>query len=340
LAVVPSTAPSATTPDRSPKSEPVGPQDVPTREGTLNAVWIGDGTIVVGGFTGPSFESTISFFDGTSWSVADIPGAPGQVTGVALIGDRLVAVGNGLPEVTEGFIWDSTDGRSWREVEAIEGAALHDVAAGDGVVVAVGALLDAEMNTTAAVWSSTDGATWEQATVAAPEGTSMGSVAATPDGFVATGDRPLGVARPLWSATTASGGTTWASVENDLDDQLLPSDIVHGTVGLALVGASGKSGDQHPFVALSTGGAQWAQTNLSGEEGYASAVAEVNGRLVVAGVDADRLTVWSLRDEAWQAATIEPEGASISAMAWDAEWGLLAVGSRDGRHAVWQLGSE
>ena len=328
-----------TTPGQS-SSEPVGVQDVPTRDGTLSAVWIGDGAIVAGGFTFPSFESTIIVFDGTSWSVADVPGAPGQVTGIAPIGDRLVAVGNGLPDVTDGFIWDSADGRSWREVEAIDGAALYDVVAGHGVVVAVGARLDAEMNASAAAWRSTDGSSWEPATVAAPDGTSMGSVAMSPDGFVATGDRPLGFARPLWSSTSAPRGQSWGSLQNDLAEQLLPADIFHGTTGMALAGATGKSGDQHPFVAQSTDGGQWDQTSLSLEEGYASAVGEANGRLVIAGVDADRLTLWSLGGDAWQAEEIEAEGASISALAWDASWGLVAVGSHDGRHAVWQLGGE
>ena len=58
------------------------------------------------------------------------------------------------------------------------------------------------------------------------------------------------------------------------------------------------------------------------------------------GVDADRLTLWSLRDGAWEAETFEPTGASISALSWDADLGLLGVGSRDGRQAVWLFGKE
>ena len=104
-------------------------------------------------------------------------------------------------------------------------------------------------------------------------------------------------------------------LENDLSDQLLPTDILDWGEQYALVGASGKSGNQHPFVALSTDGHAWQQTNLSeGEEGYASAAAVANERLVVAGVDADRLTLWSLRESTWEAKTYEPSGASISAL--------------------------
>jgi hypothetical protein len=332
---------SGSTPGTSPSAEasPASPADafvdVPASEGVLNAISAGDGMIVAGGFSGPVFTSTILAFDGSSWSVADVPDAPGQVAGIARLEDRWIAVGNGLPDIRSGFIWSSADGRAWEPVQTIEDAALYDVIAGDGVVIAVGAGLDAEMNATAAAWSSTDGTTWERATVEGPDKASMGSVASTADAFMATGDRRLGDARPIWIATT---GTSWKALDNDLTDQLLPSDIVAWGDQYALVGASGKSGDQHPFVALSTDGQAWKRTNLSDEEGYASAVAVANERLVVAGVDYDRLTLWSLTDGAWTPATYEPSGASVSALMWDPELGLVAVGSRDGGHATWVFG--
>jgi hypothetical protein len=106
------------------------------------------------------------------------------------------------------------------------------------------------------------------------------------------------------------------------------------------VGASGKSGDQHPFVALSSDGRAWQRTNLSDEEGYASAVVVANERLVVAGVDYDRLTLWSSNDGTWNPATYEPSGAAISALMWDAELGLVAVGARDGSQATWVFGDQ
>ena len=330
----PGTSPSGAASSASPADAFVG---VPASEGALNAISAADGTIVVGGFSGPVFTSTILAFDGSSWSVADVPDAPGQVAGIARIGDRWIAVGNGLPDVRSGFIWSSVDGRSWEPVQTIEDAALYDVIAGDGVVVAVGAGLDAEMNATAAAWSSTDGTTWERATVDGPDRASMGSVATTPGGYIATGDRRLGDTRPIWIAET---GTSWTSLQNDLTDQLIPTDIVAWGDQYALVGASGKSGDQHPFVALSSDGQAWKRTNLSNQEGYASAVGVANDRLVVAGVDYDRLTLWSLKDGAWNAGTNEPSGASISALMWDAEIGLVAVGARDGSHAAWVFGDQ
>ena len=312
--------------------------DLPASEGALNAISISNGTIVAGGFAGPVFTSTILAFVGNSWSVAEVPDVPGQVSGIARIGDRWIAVGNGLPDNRIGFIWESADGLAWQPQQTIQDAALYDVIAGSGAIVAVGASLDAEMNATAAAWSSTDGSTWERATVAGSEGASMGPVATTPTGFVATGDRRLGATRPLWVSDTA---TSWEVLENDLSDQLLPTDILVWGDQYVLVGASGKSGDQHPFVALSTDGNAWQQTNLSeADEGYASAAGVASERLVVGGVDADRLTLWSLRDGAWEADTFEPTGASISALTWDADLGLLGVGSRDGRQAVWLFGKD
>jgi hypothetical protein len=330
----PATGPSTTSLPASPADAFL---DLPATEGVLNAISISDGTIVAGGFAGPIFTATILAFDGGSWSPSEVPAEPGQVTGIAKLGDRWIAVGNGLPENRNGFIWDSADGRVWDTVQTIEDAALYDVIAGDGVVVAVGAGLDAEMNATAAAWSSTDGVTWERATVAGSDGASMGSIAKTPEGFVATGDRPLGAARPLWVATNAN---SWEALENDLSDQLLPTDIVAWREQYAIVGASGKSGDQHPFVAISSDGQAWKRTNLSEAEGYASAVAVASEQLVVAGVDADRLTVWSSSDGDWEAETYEPSGASISALMWDSDLGLMAMGARDGHHAIWLFGKQ
>jgi hypothetical protein len=347
---IPSTAPPATTspgggaasseptpassaiPTGSPTPSTDAIETLPTVEGVLNAIWIGEDRVVVGGFAGPAFRSTILVFGSGGWSVADVPAAAGQVTGIAEIGDRLIAVGHELPDDRNGFIWESTDGQSWRTVQTIEDAALYDAVAGDDVVVAVGARLDAEMNATAAAWSSTDGATWEPADVDDSRLAAMGSVSASPDGFAAIGARPLGVPRPFW---TAAAPASWAALENDLDDQLLPIDNVFWRDQFVLVGASGRSGDQHPFVALSADGQGWARTDLSDEEGYAAAVAVAEGRLVVAGVDADRLTLWTLGDAEWGAEMIEPSGASISALAWDTDLGLVAAGSRHGQHAVW-----
>jgi hypothetical protein len=300
----------------------------------LNAIWIDDRMAVAGGFVGPAFTSTILVFDGATWAVADIPEAAGQVTGIARLGERLIAGGNQLPDVRNGFIWQSTDGRSWEPVRTIPNAALYDLVVGKGVLVAAGARLDVEMNATASVWTSTDGTTWSQARVAGARGPAMGTVAATSAGFAASGDRPLGQPRPFWRS---SSGATWAAIPNDLNDQLLPIDLVQWNDELILVGASGRSGDQHPFVARSPEGRRWVRINLSEAEGYASAVTVTPDGPVIAGVDADVLTLWRWRDATWQPEAIEPTGASINALVWDSNRGLVAVGSKDGALAAWLL---
>lgn len=305
---------------------------IPQTEGTLNVLAVGPDVIVVGGFSGPSFAASIQVFAGGAWSAATVPQSPGQVTGIVAFGDGLIAVGNTLPDTRTGFIWGSADGREWQQLHVIDDAALHDVIAADGIIVAVGARLDGEMNATASAWTSTDGASWDLARVAAASNAAMGAITTTAAGFAAIGDRRLGQARPVWTATAA---TSWSAAANDLNDQLLPIDIVESPAGHAIVGASGRSGDQHPFVAVSADAERWQQTNFSREEGYASAVTLIDDRLVVAGIDADRLTLWWQQGDQWQAEPHDPMGATINALTWYPDWGLVGVGSKDAAHAVW-----
>jgi hypothetical protein len=305
---------------------------IPRAEGTLNALAVARDAIVVGGFEGPSFAASIQRFADGTWSSAAVPASPGQVTGIIAFGDGLIAVGNTLPETRTGFIWESADGREWHHVHTIDDAALHDVIVGNGTIVAVGARLDGDMDATASAWTSTDGTSWTLATVTGAASAAMGAITTTANGYAAIGDRRLGEPRPLWTATTP---TSWSARSNDLGDQLLPIDLVESPDGLAIVGASGRSGDQHPFVALSTDAERWQRTDFSREEGYASAVTLVDDRLVVAGIDADRLTLWWQQDEGWQTQPHDPSGATINALTWYADWGLIAVGSKDAAQAVW-----
>ena len=130
------------------------------------------------------------------------------------------------------------------------------------------------------------------------------------------------------------------ALTTDLEPPRIVADIVDWDGGLAAAGASDKSGNQHPFVALSNDGRAWTQTMLSPEEGYPSALAVAGETLVAAGVDADRLTVWTLAGDAWQPATIEPEGASITALDWTPDLGLVGVGGKAGNQALWRLGGD
>ena len=309
--------------------------DLPTIEGTLNDVLIGDGPVVTAGFSGPNPVPAILIYEDGAWSSAEVPGTRGQVMGLAQLGGQLIAVGNELPDARTGFIWTSGDGRTWTEAASIPDAALYDVMATHDVAVAVGARLDEEMASTAAVWTSSDSASWAEGVVAGAEGSSIRSVTVWSGGFAASGEGPNGETQPIWTAVDPGD---WASLTTDLEPPRIVIDIVDWDGGLAVAGASDKSGDQHPFVALSGDGRAWTQTMLSAEEGYESAIAVAGETLVSAGVDADRLTLWTLAGDMWQPETIEPEGATISEMAWNPDLGLIGVGSRARNLALWRLG--
>jgi hypothetical protein len=327
------TAPSAS--PSQPAGSPSGLEGIPLAQGTLNAVWIGDGQIVaVGGSSGAAFKPAILVYEAGAWSEATIPDAGGQVMGVARLGGRFIAVGNELPDARNGFIWTSQDGRTWTSARSIAGAALYDVVATHDVAVAVGAHLNAEMTSTAAAWTSSDATRWSEARVGGAARASMRAVAVWPNGFAAAGDAPHDRTRPIWTATDPG---TWTSLRTDLALPLLVIDVAGWSGGLVSGGATDKAGNQHPFVALSGDGRQWKRTNLSAEEGYVSAVGLAGERVVVAGVDADRLTLWTLEGAAWQAETIEPIGAAIGGLGWSPEFGLVGVGARDGNQAVWMV---
>jgi hypothetical protein len=206
--------------------------------------------------------------------------------------------------------------------------ATHDVA------VAVGAHHDEAMASTAAAWTSSDTQAWSEGTVAGAEGAAIRAVTVWSGGFAASGEGPNGETQPIWTAVDPAD---WSSLTTDLEPPRIVIDIVDWDGGLAVAGASDKSGDQHPFVALSGDGTSWDQTVLSAGEGYASAVAVAGEALVTASVDADRLTVWRLTGETWQPTTVEPEDATINAMAWTPDLGLIGVGSNGGNQALWRL---
>jgi hypothetical protein len=256
--------------------------------------------------------------------------------GVTRLGGRFIAVGNELPDTRNGYIWTSQDGRTWKEAKTIPDAALYDVVAMHDVALAVGAHLDSEMTSTAAAWRSGDGNRWDPARVAGATRASMRAVAVWPNGFAAVGDAPHDRTRPVW---TTGDTAAWTSVTTNLDKPLLVLDVAGFSGGLAAGGGTDKSGNQHPFVALSGNGRTWKRTVLStAAEGYVSAVGLAGEKVVAAGVDADRLTIWTLAGAAWQARTIEPMGAAIGGLGWSPEFGLVGVGARDGNQAVWALG--
>jgi hypothetical protein len=318
-------------------------EDIAPAEGSLNAVWIGPDVVVAGGALGAAGQPTIVRFEGGSWTNADVPtewaGERGQVMGIAEAGGVLFAVGNGLPDDRRGFVWSSTDrGATWQNSLTEEAAAFYDVAASGNTVYAVGAHLNAEMRPTAVVFLSPDRETWDAGQVESATGQAMGSITTTAEGFAAigTGATSSGGDLTVWRSTD---GRTWNATVADLPPLQLPSDLVEGPDGrLAMSGASGKAGDpQLPFVARSADGRSWERTILSDpqDEGYASAITFADGALYVAGVEADKLTIWTEQSADWQPEVIEPSGASISDLGWDPAVGLVAVGSKDGHYAVW-----
>jgi hypothetical protein len=332
-------SPAASTPlpissSAPPSTSPGGLENVPPAQGTLNAVWIGGGQVIaVGGYQGAAFKPAILVYQGGAWSVAAVPDAGGQVMGVTRLGGRFIAVGNELPDARNGFIWTSQDGRTWKEARRITDAALYDVVATHDIAVAVGASLDAEMTSTAAAWTSSDGTQWGKGTVSGASLSSIRAVTVWPSGFAAAGDAPHDRTRPIWKSVDPAG---WTSLKTDLSPPLLVLDIQGWSSGLAVAGATDKSGNQHPFVAVSGDGRTWKRTNLStAAEGYVSALGLAGETLVSAGVDADRLTLWTLNGARWQPETIEPTGASIGGLAWTPEFGLLGVGAKDGNQALW-----
>jgi len=308
----------------------------PAVEGTLNDVLLLEDAVIAAGFSGASPAPAIFVFRDDAWSAAQVPGTQGQVMGLAQLGGQLIAVGNTLPEARTGFIWTSTDGLSWTEAASVADAALYDVVATHDVAIAVGAHHDAEMAATAAAWTSADGHAWAEGTVAGADGSSMRRATVWTGGFAASGEGPNGETQPIW---TTSDATTWAALTTNLAPPRIVVDIHDWNGGLAAVGASDKSGNQHPYVALSEDGQSWTETVLSTEaEGYASALGVAGETLLAAGVDADRLTLWTLDADVWQPQTIEEQGATINALAWNPDLDLIGVGSKDGNVALWRLG--
>jgi hypothetical protein len=307
----------------------------PDAEGNLNDVIIDDQRVIVaGGYTGATARPAILVFEDDAWTAAQLPEARGQVMALAQLGGRYIAVGNELPDARLGFIWESRDGRTWtRAAPALVGA-LYDVVATHDVAVAVGARLDEEMNSTATVLTSGDQGGWKEGKVANAAGFSMRAVSIWPQGFAAVGDGPHTVARPLWTAVDPQN---WTFVKTNLAKQRLVLDVEGDpSGGLAVVGATDKSGNQHPFVAVSQDGRVWKETVFNArDEGYASSLTLRLDSLVAAGLDADRLTLWQRTASRWQARSIESGGAAIGAITWSQGLGLIAVGTKNGRHAIW-----
>lgn len=311
---------------------------LPDIAGNLASVTIHAGGLLVGGRVGEA--PGILSFDGSDWSAADVPSTGGQVTGIAGRDDGgFVAVGYDFDvDGSNGFIWASDDGATWRSVLAIAGGAAYSVAVDGRTIVVAGDAINPEASTpTAAVWTSTDMATWRRATIDLAGRASIRAVSSRPDGFAAVGVRLPGTTRdsaPLWLAPEPR---TWVSTASDLGPKLATTDLERAGDQLVVGGGTNRPGEQKPFVATSRDGRDWTLYQLSDDEGYVSALTIADGSIVAGGVSADRLLLWHDPDGDRQVIELEATGAAVDDLAWDPALGLVAVGARDGRIALWQV---
>ena len=147
-----------------------------------------------------SSETTGLYRDWTRGSVDDTGPDPFFMSGVALFGDTLVAVGANPTRV-----WTSTDGAQWTAVAdqpAFARGGVEQIAADQDRVVGVGV---ADNGLTGAVWVSADAVTWERI-----DGLPLfRTVAALPDGgFVAATLDPAPDSE-IWAS---ADGISWARV--------------------------------------------------------------------------------------------------------------------------------
>ena len=165
--------------------------------------------------------------DGTTWSQApaDAALANAAMTGVTQGGPGYVAVGQYSPRPTPGVVWTSADGRTWSKVadapifhpppdmDQTFGALMAAVTVGsEGTLVAVG-LVGSQERSSALAWWSTDGETWNSGDGDRFLNGQMFNVAATANGFLATG--PSGATSCLGGIWSSTDGRSWSCVAED-----------------------------------------------------------------------------------------------------------------------------
>ena len=171
------------------------------------------------------------------WTATTLPGVPSAGIGTGLNRGVSALPGGGFIEfVPQGaagtLVYTSPDGLRWTQVGAVTGSdALNitgPVASNGHVYVALGtesgALGNYAMQQNGAAWVSTDLRTWTKAPVQdAFGGVGWTSIAAGPDGFVATGFSKVEGGSPAWFS---ADGLHWTGIA---DDRPSPSDTVEAT---------------------------------------------------------------------------------------------------------------
>ncbi len=275
--------------------------------------------------------------DGASWTRTSqdpaVFGDPATQTSsmndvTATTTGSLVAVGalddwtlddSGVEEsvVTHPATWTSPDGVVWERTWLGEGFELtadvwenvHTapmnaiVQDRDGGFVAVGAMLDQDGESTAAVWTSTDGSTWDRIDPTSPvfgQKTTMTDVTWGSDGYVAVGTEG-GLTPAIW---TSPDGHSWTRV--DISNQPFDNSKSLGSVAALgsgyvaagpWIGAPGEWPWIEPVtVWTSLDGSRWNQV-LEVDGQYAQAIAVIDNTTVIAGaiyVDDDmHAAVWA-----------------------------------------------
>ena len=179
--------------------------------------------------------------DGASWALQTVPAALEPVlNGVAVSGDRYVAVGTQWSAATSNYvelILTSPDGINWTKVAPPYSMALHDVIWSGTKFVAAGTELGG-MNALAAVLVSTDGVTWTKHLVGTLS--TLQEIAWSGSQFLATGNS---------GAVMSPDGVTWTQVG----------------MGVVSGGAIGWSGQRFLVCSIvycqsTTNGVQWEGT--------------------------------------------------------------------------------
>ena len=201
--------------------------------------------------------------------------------------------------VTRPATWTSQDGVAWEQTWLGEGyeltadvwnnvltqPMLATVQGPDGDLVSVGAMLDQDGESTAAVWTSTDGSTWDRIDPTSPvfgQKTTMTDITWGPDGYVAVGT-DSGTDAAIWQSPD---GVTWTRVDTAAQSfdgigslgSVASLDSGYVTVGgHAFVGRGGRV-----TLWTSPDGVTWDRVH-SISSGYASSVVVVDEGIAVSG---------------------------------------------------------
>ncbi len=212
------------------------------------------------------------------------------------ISDELVKVRPSVWISSDGFDWT----RAWDGPETERDAAAYSqfdvqmqavTVGSDGILVAVGSMLDDQDVAVAAVWTSSDGTSWDRVphdpAIFGGDGETdmtMWDVVADSSGFVAVGgEQRAGVTHPaLW---TSPDGFSWTRI--DLDPTTAEFAGSFGTVtvggeGLVVAGPVMFEGFGPITVWTSANGVDW--TRLAElDTGYSSAVITVDQAVLISG---------------------------------------------------------